>query len=412
MSPKTLIPIGLFCASASFAGVRWLTPAVAPSPGPEASQSGMSEGCESCKNTPSNRFGLMAGAAPSPPQRRVESLRDLLDSTKSAAGPYSESRLLMMESISELSQEQLVSLVEEAVDGTDFMSKNRPEFVFAVKRLVEADPRRAADLWARHSTARMQADLFLGEWAKKDPQAFADWNASQTASVQKATGSVIGQWAGRSPEAFAGVAAQLSQSAGAPEGARRAVAGMLEKDKSAVEAVHQYAMALPEGAMRNAALLELLKNAGSNVLTREGVSEAVSALDREDAGRIGRSLASFAADLPAGAARQSAFAHALGEQARGDAAAGAQRLDGLAGSADYPAAVRGFVEATAPKDPAAAAEWALSISAGNSVQRSAALEKVASAWFKSNPDAARAWVEGAALSDAEYFQLTGRARAR
>ncbi len=411
MSQKTLIPIGLLCASAAFSGVRWLAPAKEPSPGPGAFQTGMPEGCESCKNTPSNRFGLMAGAASSSASS-YNTLHPKLEAKKSSASSYSEARLFMMESLSGLSTDELVAYVETALNATSFASKLESDYLFAVKRLVEVDPRRAADLWAGHSTARMSGDLFLGEWVKKDPQAFADWNAAQTASVQNASRLAIGQWAGRSPEQLAGVASQLSQSEGAPEGARRAVAGMLEKDKSAVDAAYEYAQALPAGAMRNAALLELLKNAGSAALTRQGMAEALSGLDREEAGRIARNLASIAADLPAGAARQSAFAHALGEQAKGDAAAAAQRLDGLAGSSDYPAAVRGFVEATAAKDPAAAAEWALSISSVESVQRCAALEKVASAWFKANPEAARAWVEGAALSDTEYFQLTGRTRAR
>ena len=100
------------------------------------------------------------------------------------------------------------------------------------------------------------------------------------------------------------------------------------------------------------------------------------------------------------------------EQADKDPAGAAKRLDALSGTPDYAAAVRGFVEQTARKDPGAAAEWALTIPASSPLQRISALERVASAWFKAAPDDARAWVDKAALSDTEYFQLTGRSRNR
>jgi hypothetical protein len=70
------------------------------------------------------------------------------------------------------------------------------------------------------------------------------------------------------------------------------------------------------------------------------------------------------------------------------------------------------VDATASKDPAAAAEWALKIDPSAPAQRAAALERVAREMFLKNPDDARAWAEKAPLSDAEYAQLTGRQRQR
>jgi hypothetical protein len=89
-----------------------------------------------------------------------------------------------------------------------------------------------------------------------------------------------------------------------------------------------------------------------------------------------------------------------------DPKSAAKKVEALAGSADYPAAVRGFVEATAAKDPAAAADWALSIGLQGG-QRAAALEKAVAEYFRQKPDEARKWVASAPLSAEEYFLLTG-----
>ena len=101
----------------------------------------------------------------------------------------------------------------------------------------------------------------------------------------------------------------------------------------------------------------------------------------------------------------------LREQARTDPAAAAQRLEALPpNSSDYAAAVRGFVDSTSAKDPASAAEWALSIPPSSSSHRSGALERVATEYFRTNPDGAREWVEKAPLTIEEYRRLTGRTR--
>jgi hypothetical protein len=173
-----------------------------------------------------------------------------------------------------------------------------------------------------------------------------------------------------------------------------------------------YAQTLPEGPVRNAALLEMLKWPGANAHANPEVADALAKADPEEARRLGRELSKNAGQLPVGPARESAFTQALRDESGKDPAAAAKRLESLAGSVDYAPAVRGFVEATTRKDPATALEWALRIDPSASLQRSSALERAAAAWFKADAEAARAWVETAPLSDAEYFQLTGRARVR
>jgi hypothetical protein len=121
---------------------------------------------------------------------------------------------------------------------------------------------------------------------------------------------------------------------------------------------------------------------------------------------VGQQFASDADKLPQGPVRESAFAAQISTTAKKDPQAAAKKVEALSGSADYAAAVRGFVEATAAKDPAAALDWALSIGPQGG-QRTAALEKAAAEYFRQKPNEARKWVSSAPLSAEEYFLLTG-----
>jgi hypothetical protein len=86
---------------------------------------------------------------------------------------------------------------------------------------------------------------------------------------------------------------------------------------------------------------------------------------------------------------------------------------------DYPAAVLGFVEANAPRATASQAASLAARAAALPAEtesganlRLHALEVAAGALFKADPEAARAWVQEAPLSEREYFHLTGRSKSR
>ncbi len=186
----------------------------------------------------------------------------------------------------------------------------------------------------------------------------------------------------------------------------------LEVDFVMPSAALAYANALPEGPLRNRALATLARWPGLKIEQYPAILAAVGELDAVTALEWGRNLAGVAEKLPPGLARDTAFAKATEREVKSDPAAAAARLESMAGSPDYAAAVLGFVRGSASKDPAAAAEWALSIGTESDRQRQVALETVAAAWFKANPGEARAWVEQAPLSGPEYFQLTGRPRSK
>lgn len=413
MSPRALIPLCLVFASAGFAGMHlMMEPKGSPAKAithEEGAQKTGAAGCESCKNTPTNRFAMLAkqeGKAEALPR----SLRELETMAESKSGTPLEKRWWVRKMLAGASTTELEEMIANSPDS-GFWTQDQ-EYQFAVRRLAELDPQRAASLWAQNSRLRMHSVLFLKDWAQKDPAAFLAWNSAQTADVRKASTGVLASVLRDAPEKLAELSSQLSLSEAGPSAARAAIDGMRQKDKTSSDKALALAQSLPEGPLRNAALVELLKWPEAKASERPEVLAALAQTEPEEARRLGRDLGKVAADLPSGVARDSAFISALREQTGKDPAAAAKRLDALAGTPDYPAAVRGFVDETARKDPAAAAEWALSIAASSPLHRISALERVAAAWFKSAPDAARAWVETAPISDVEYFQLTGRARQR
>ena len=328
-----------------------------------------------------------------------------------------EGRLAVMEAIGKMDASELGELLANEAENPDFFRRTGFDFRFAVRRFAEIAPEKAAELWLAKAALRMQSDELLGPWAKQDPQAFAAWCLKLSPDAQKATAGALGSIAKESPEQFLVIASQLENTPSAVTAARTAMSAFLEapKDKMDLAAAREFAARLPEGGMRTAALAQLVKWPGIDITAYPEVLNAIGALSREDGRRLGRDMADKAEVLPESPARESAFVSALRGQAEKDPTQAVKRLEALNGTADYPAAVRGFVDATARKDPAAAVQWALAIpSEGGGgavqVQRSAALERAAGEWFKQNPEAARQWVETAPLTPQEYFQLTGRQR--
>lgn len=413
MSPRILILLGLALAGTGFGGMQLLV-SHKNLPGNEMLQpleAGKANpaNCESCKNTPSNRFSMLAKQE-SKPGEMPRSLSEMGKMEGDRSATLMEKRWAVRTMLANASVAQLEEVFADAQNK--LVDYDDPDLQFAVRRLAELDPEKAANLWVKNSSAKMRPDLFLSDWAKKDPAAFLSWNLTQSTDVQKASTYVFASALKDAPEKLVEISSQLVISASGPAAVRGVVEAMSIRDKASPEKALALAQSLPEGPLRNAALVALLKWPEAKAAERPEVLLALTQVEPEEAKRLGRDLGKFAAELPAGAVRESAFISALQEQAEKDPSAAAKRLDGLAGTPDYAAAVRGFVEKTAGKDPAAAAEWALTIGEAAQMHRISALERVAASWFKSSPDDARAWVEKAPLTDSEYFKLTGRPRGR
>lgn len=341
-------------------------------------------------------------------------LNELYEGIQRDGGSPADVRLAVMEKIGRMNPDQLQTLLTAEANNPDFFRRMRFDFQFAARRFAEIAPQMAAQLWLQNASLRFQADTLLGGFAKREPRAFVTWILTLPADSQRATASVVGSIAKYSPEEFAAIAPLIADTPSAATAARAAMQSMIASASSGADpsGAIRYAESLPAGPTRIAALAQLAQWPGIDLKEHPQISESIASLPREDAIRLGRDLEKNAADLPAGVARDAAFAASVRHQAEKDFAAATARMESLVGTPDYAAAARGYVDATASKDPLAAAECAFKIDPKATVQRAAALERVAREMFSKNPDEARAWVEKAPLTDDEYAQLTGRKRQR
>jgi len=339
----------------------------------------------------------------------MQSLREFAGSSE-AISP-ADAKLALMEAVNQLSPAELAELLSREAESTNFFRTIQPDFEYAARRLSEIAPEKAAELWLKRKGGILGGEALLKPWANQHPEAFVSWSLGLPADAQKAAAGVLTELARGNPEQFAALASQLAQAPGGVAGARGAIRGLSQGDVKAQDpaAALAYAKGLPDGPVRSAALAETALAYGLdrvNLAANPEVSEALAALGPAEARNVGKQFAAAVDKLPQGPVRESALAAQISSAAQKDPQAAAKKVEALSGSADYPAAVRGFVEATAKKDPAAALDWALSIGPQGG-QRTVALEKAAAEYFRQKPDEARKWVSTAPLSPEEYFLLTG-----
>jgi hypothetical protein len=316
-----------------------------------------------------------------------------------------------MEAINRLKPDELENMLSKEALNADFYRSFRFDFQFAAKRLSELAPEKAAALWLKTKSTLVGIDTLLLPWAYKDPQQFASWSVTLPAEAQRAVATSLGHIASERPESFTNIAAQLKDTPAGVAGARNAIAGMISKAAKGTDPAEalNYAKGLPEGSMRTSALAELARWPGLDLASHPEVATALASMTANEARRYLPQIANAADKIPLGPVREAAFASQISNVARNDPQAAARRVEALNGTPDYSAAVRGFVEATAAKDPTAAIEWALTIDP-KSKQRAAALEKAAAEFFRQKPADARKWVQSAQLSPSEYQILTGQTR--
>jgi hypothetical protein len=320
-------------------------------------------------------------------------------------------KLSFMEAVNQFAPEELAEQLSRVAESANLFRTMQPDFEYAARRLSEIAPEKAAELWLKRKDGLLGGEALLAPWANQHPEAFVAWSLGLPEDAQKAAAGVLRDLARGNPEQFAALASQLAQAPGGVAGARGAIRGLFQGEGKQPDpaAALAYAKGLPEGPVRSAALAETAQAYGLERLSLDAhpeVREALAALGPAEARAVGQQFAAAANKLPQGPVRESAFAAQINMAAKKDPLAAAKKVEALSGSADYPAAVRGFVEATAAKDPAAALDWALSIGPQGG-QRTAALEKAAAEYFRQKPNEARKWVTSASLSAEEYFLLTG-----
>lgn len=410
MSPKLVPVFCVLCAVSGFQVVAALSSKRPARPASEERHTGSTTSKQAKITSPATGAGEPSSIQLQEVAPKGTSLRELSAESESTGSP-AQSRLALMEAISKLSPGDLEAMLAREAGSTDFYRSSRFDFQFAARRLSEIAPEKAAALWLSAKSSHFGVDALLLPWAKKDPQAFASWSTGLPADAQRAMAGALSQLVAENPERLTGIAAQLASSPAGAIGARGAISGMISKAAKGSDPADAlaYARALPAGPMRAAALAEMARWPGLDIGAHPEIADAIASITPADARRYVPLLVGSANKLPEGGVRDAAYSAQFAAAAKKDPQAAAKRVDSLTGTADYPAAVRGFVEATAAKDPAAAADWALSIKTPGP-QRSAALEKAAAEYFRLKPVDARKWVQQARLTPEEYTMLTGQTR--
>ena len=405
MAPRLLSAFCLLAAGAGYLGAGLFSRGVLE---PVRGAVGQSGG-EVERHPPAGGGAPTAVSSAGHAQSRMQSLREFAQGSE-ATSP-ADAKLALMEAVNQLSPAELAELLSSEAETTNLFRTIQPDFEYAARRLSEIAPEKAAELWLKRKGGILGGEALLAPWANQHPEAFVSWSLGLPADAQKAAAGVLGELARVNPEQFAALASQLAQAAGGVAGARGAIRGISQGEGKAQDptAALAYAKGLPDGPVRSAALAETVQVYGLdrvNLTANPDVREALAALGPAEARNVGKQFAAAANKLPQGPVRESALAAQISSAAQKDPQAAAKKVEALSSSADYPAAVRGFVEATAKKDPAAALDWALSIGPQGG-QRTAALEKAAAEYFRQKPNEARNWVTTASLSAEEYFLLTG-----
>jgi hypothetical protein len=407
MSPRFLVPTSLASAAVGFLLAAGFPVRQTPDAAPRG------ETVRLAQPEPPNSQPAPAAASQAELQNAVKRTepkeRDFYQTLTSLAASAADARLTTMELIHGLGAAELSEAMAKELAEGDFYRTTRFDFQFAAKRLAEIAPETAAALWLKARATHLSTDVLLAPWAKRDPQAFAAWSATLPPDAQKAVGQTMFKLGTEEPEQFLEMAPRLANSPAGALGARGAISGLVAKAAKgdSPAAALAFAQALPAGPARSAAFAELARWPGLDLGGHPEIREALAQLSPSDARRYAQQL--NPESLPPSAIRESAYASQLARAAQKDPQAAAKRVDALSNSPDYPAAVRGFVEATAAKDPAAAVEWALSIQTPGP-QRSAALEKAVTEYSRLKPADAQKWVEKAPLTAEEYQMLTGRTR--
>jgi hypothetical protein len=288
-------------------------------------------------------------------------------------------------------------------------------------RLGEIAPKRATALWMRlaEKTSFHEWDGLLEHWKKTDPPAFFQWFEGLPQFLQMRANRILAEVLVSNPAFIDSTAERMGDNptwmhaagAMALSGEDRAQGVEAEQIARAMER----AKALSSPTARTAALVGIAlslmgSEEGRQQLT--GNPELQTAIGVANPPRLQSYTSPFRGrteGITDPVLRREIVRTGIGEEARKDAVAATQKVEALAGTADYADAVRGLVDGIHFRDPQVALEWALSIPEAGP-QRMAALETAARAFFQDNPTQAIEWVAKAPISAVEYRQLTGRDR--
>ncbi|MGI9114712.1 MAG: hypothetical protein DLM52_04430 [Chthoniobacterales bacterium] len=262
--------------------------------------------------------------------------------------------------------------------------------------------------WPEGALGRGQRDSFLAsalaKWAQVAPADAAKFfDANSVAGRHFSwTASVIAQnWAPLDPQAAMSWAQSLADKDGFNNALSGAVTGWWSKDHAAAEA---YALA----HMSDAAGRQLATHLANYMYSREPerakdwVSRLPDVQARQQATNMlvgqmcwsdPQAAAEWAATLPTDV-RDTSLRLAVHSWTATDASTAGDWINTLTGAA-HDQAASAYTASLANKNPAAAAQWAMSIS--DVKLRDSSLDRVASEWLRKNAGEASAWIQNSGL---------------
>jgi hypothetical protein len=312
----------------------------------------------------------------------------------------------------------------EATLGTILQSGNGPgrngrEFNYLLQRWTTLDPQ-AAMAYVQGiepaGTRTSGTNTILQAWAKRSPQDALAWaRANGTAGGNAAKASISGievagktgtaQWAGGNT-ALGVVIGQI---------AKTDALQALQLTQTELGSVN--ANASNTRAISNGVVNQLIAQRGDEAAREAvlGVSDETlrSSMLRQLVGRVAgtdpQKAAAWATGMLNGEAKAAALADVMGLWVQKDAMAAATYMTQLPVGAETDGPRARLARGLTRIDPAAAADWAYSIS--NSETRTESLSTIVGSWMQTDTAAAKQWVENSSLPQRTKRQIMAAATA-
>jgi hypothetical protein len=289
----------------------------------------------------------------------------------------------VIESADVTQAEALARAIKEWPDGVVTRGQRNNFLVSAMTKWAQIAPVEAAKFYDSTplTTARFSwaASTIAQSWAALDPQAALAWAQTHSDAESYSTAvnaAVCGWWSKDHAAAEAYALAHLSDQSG------RQLASSLATHIYATdpERAKQWVMALPDQQARQQS---------ANILTMQ-----MAWSDPKGASE-------WAVTLPSDV-RDTSLREAMHYWAASDAPAAADWINGLSGAL-RDQATSAYATTLVRKNPATAAEWAMTIS--DAKTRDNSLDRIASEWLRKNTPDATAWIQSSALSAQQKQRL-------
>ncbi len=418
MKQKLWIPAALWAVSLALAFVAGRS--VGPGQGdPEsrAATGGVTSGSAAAPGAKSGAFagGPAASKSSMKPAEFAKELKAALEDPD-----LIQRGLRLMKLLEGLNPKNLDSVLAAfgEIDGNSF--ENLEAYRLLVYAWSRFDPKAAMSYAVENLGMRSLfiAQPALRNWVKGDADAAMAWAQGLGGNeAQFAVGGVLYQMAQDDPAAAAKRLATLEGGAANPRYAEMIAREYAQQDPKAAAA---WALSLTDPQSQNQALERIAREWAeqdpaaaaswvAQIAGQHDMAEAARRVAQQIAQQDPAKAITWANQLPQGDERVSAIASAVGEWAENDPnAAGNWLNNNVTAGPDGDRIISSYARNIADQDPAAAVQWAGSIS--DEGYRTRATVELARNWYRRDQQAAEAWLQTAPLSEEQKREVSRPSR--